>query len=184
MAIAASEREKEKEQGLVTGLFTDTESAESAYRSLRLRGYSDDEINIMMSDDTRMKFYAKDPNTEVIGTKTGEGAGVGGAIGGTLGAIAGGVAGVGANFVLPGLGIVVWGPLAVALAGAGAGGFAGGLVGALVGWGIPEERARVYETGIKEGGTVIGVKPRSGEDAKYFEREWAGNYHGQHVTRV
>src|SRR5688572_15308524 len=99
MTTAATEREP----GLVTGLFSDREDAESAYRSLRLRGYSDDEINIMMSNETRDKYLVKDPNSEVIGTKAGEGAGIGGAIGGTLGAILGGVAGVGANFVLPGL---------------------------------------------------------------------------------
>jgi len=174
----------EKQPELVTGLFTDRESAESAYRSLRLRGYTDSEINVLMSDDTRQKYYAKEPGTEVIGTKAGEGAGLGGAIGGTLGAIIGGVLGVGANFVIPGLGIVLWGPIAAALAGAGAGGFTGGLVGALAGWGMPEERAKVYETGIKEGGTVIGVKPKTAEDAKYFEHEWAANYHGKHITAV
>jgi len=67
---------------------------------------------------------------------------------------------------------VIAGPLAAALAGAGAGGLAGGLIGSLVGAGIPEERARVYEKGVKEGGIVMGVKPRSIEDADYFEREW------------
>ena len=39
--------ERTQNKGLVTGLFPDPESAESAYRALRLRGYSDDEINIM-----------------------------------------------------------------------------------------------------------------------------------------
>ena len=57
-----------QEPGLVTGLFSDRESAESAYRSLRLRGYTDDEINVIMSDATRDKYYVKDPHTE-IGTK-------------------------------------------------------------------------------------------------------------------
>ena len=36
--------------------------------------------------------------------------------------------------------------LAAGLAGAGAGGLAGGLIGALVGPGIPEARAKLYET--------------------------------------
>jgi hypothetical protein len=177
-----TERTRE-ESGLVTGLFTDPEAAESAYRSLRLRGYSDDEINIMMSDETQKKFLVRDPNTKVVGTKAAEGAGVGGAVGGTLGAIIGGVAGVGTNFLLPGLGIVLWGPIAAALAGAGAGGLTGGLVGALVGWGMPEERARLYEKAVREGGTVIGVHPKSREDAEYFDREWTTNYDGQHVYK-
>ncbi len=61
------------------------------------------------------------------------------------------------------------------MAGAGAGGLTGGLVGALVGSGIPEEHAAEYENDIKEGGIVMGVKPRNDEDAKYFEEEFRRN---------
>jgi hypothetical protein len=85
--------------------------------------------------------------------------------------------------VLPGVGLVVAGPLAAALAGAGAGGLTGGLAGALIGWGIPEERANLYESGIREGGTVLGVRPRSHEDADYFENEWRDRYRGEHIYR-
>jgi hypothetical protein len=183
MTKTATEKERE-ESGLITGLFRDPASAESAYRSLRLRGYSDDEINIMMSEDTKKKYLVRDPNSATIGTKAAEGAGVGGAVGGTLGAILGAVAGIGTNLVLPGLGIVVWGPIAAALAGAGAGGLTGGVVGALAGWGIPEERARLYEKGLRQGGTVIGVRPKTAEDATYFEHEWAGNYQGEHIYKT
>ena len=73
---------------------------------------------------------------------------------------------------MPGIGLIAMGPLAAALAGAATGGVAGGLVGALIGWGIPEERAREYEKGIREGGIVMGVTPRSAEDAEYFDQEW------------
>ena len=172
----------EKRSGIMTGLFTDKESSESAYKSLRDRGYSDDDINVIMSDETRKKYYANDADSE-LGTKAAEGTGVGGAIGGTLGAIIGGVAAIGTNLVLPGLGLVVWGPLAAALAGAGAGGLTGGLVGALIGWGIPEDRAKAYESGIKNGGTVLGVTPRSDEDAVALENEWKTNYRGQDIYR-
>ncbi len=173
-----------KQEGLLTGMFTDKDSSENAYKSLRDRGYSDEDINVIMSDDTRKRYYGDvtSVNSE-LGTKAAEGTGVGGAIGGTLGAIIGGIAAVGTNLVLPGLGLVVWGPLAAALAGAGAGGLTGGLIGALVGWGIPEDRAKVYEEGIKNGGTVLGVKPRNTEDATYFENEWKNNYRGQHIYR-
>jgi hypothetical protein len=44
----------------------------------------------------------------------------------------------------------VAGPIAAALAGAGAGSVAGGIIGGLVGAGIPEERARLYESGLKD----------------------------------
>lgn len=172
----------ERESGIMTGLFTDKESSESAYRSLRDRGYSDDDINVIMSDETRSKYYANDADSE-LGSKAAEGTGVGGAIGGTLGAIIGGIAAIGTNLVLPGLGLVVWGPIAAALAGAGAGGLTGGLVGALIGAGIPEDRAIAYEKGIKEGGTVLGVRPRTAEDAAALENEWRTNYRGQDIYR-
>jgi hypothetical protein len=124
---------RQEDTGMLTGLFRDRDSTERAYRSLRDRGYTDDEINVMMSDATRDKFYKDDPNTE-LGSKALEGAGAGGAIGGTLGAIIGGIAAIGTNVLLPGLGLVVAGPIAAALIGAGAGGLTGGLVGALIGW--------------------------------------------------
>jgi hypothetical protein len=74
------------------------------------------------------------------------------------------------------------GPLAAALTGAGTGGAVGALIGALVGSGIPEERAKLYEQGIKEGGIVMGVTPRSDEDAEYFDREWR-NARGEQIYR-
>jgi hypothetical protein len=173
---------RQADSRMLTGLFRDRDSTESAYRSLRDRGYSDDDINVLMSDETRDKYYA-DGDSELEGNKALEGTGAGAAIGGTLGALIGGIAAIGTNVVLPGLGLVVWGPIAAALAGAGAGGLTGGLVGALIGWGIPEDRAREYETGIREGGTVLGVSPRSDEDADFFENEWRTNYRGEHVYR-
>jgi hypothetical protein len=164
---------------IVTGLFEDKESAEAVYNSLRSRGYSDDEINVIMSDATRDKYFRTHP----LGTKAAEGTALGGVLGGTLGAVVGGLAAVGSNFFLPGIGLVVWGPIAGALAGFGAGGAVGGLVGALVGWGIPEDRAKIYAEGIAGGGTVIGVKPRSVADADQFQDEWTNKYRGRDVYR-
>jgi hypothetical protein len=53
----------------------------------------------------------------------------------------------------------------------------------LIGWGIPEDRAAEYEAGIREGGTVLGVKPRSSEDADYFENHWRTNARGENIYR-
>ena len=132
----------------VTGLFTDRDRAERGYQALTARGYDAKDINLVMSDDTRKKHFASGAETE-LGTKAAKGAGVGGAIGGTVGAIAAAIAAVGTSIAIPGLGLVVAGPLAAALAGAGAGGAAGGLVGALIGAGIPEERVKHYEQGSR-----------------------------------
>ncbi|QHT72251.1 hypothetical protein GXP67_33045 [Rhodocytophaga rosea] len=165
-------------------MFRDRDSAERAYSSLRARGYSDNDINLMMSDDTRKKHFSKDHDSHDtgLGNKAMEGAGVGSAIGGTLGAIVGAIAAAGTAVALPGLGLIIAGPIAAGLAGAGAGGLTGGVLGALVGSGIPEDRAREYEEGVKEGGIVMGVNPRTEEDAVHFENEWR-NSRGEKIYR-
>ncbi len=167
---------------MVTGLFRDRESAESAYRSLSDRGYGKDDVNLLMSDETRKKHFANAPETE-LGSKALEGAGVGSAIGGTVGAVLAAIAAIGTSVALPGIGLIVAGPIVAALAGAGAGGLTGGLVGALVGSGIPEERAKLYDEGIRGGGIMMGVNSRSDDDATYFENEWKTKYRGEHVYR-
>lgn len=173
---------KQEEQRLLTALFRNREGAERAYTLLRDRGYTDDEINVMMSDETRKSYYGEGATKSELGNKALEGTGAGAAIGGTLGAVIGGIAAIGTNVLIPGLGLVVAGPIAAALLGAGAGSIAGGLTGALIGWGIPEERAKVYESGIREGGTLLGVRPRNAADADYFESEWR-NYRGEEIYR-
>lgn len=167
--------------GMVTGMFRNREDAERAYSSVTGRGYDKDDVNLLMSDKTRETHFADGADTE-LGSKAMEGAGVGSAIGGTLGAVIAGIAAIGTSVLIPGLGLLVAGPLAAALAGAGAGGLTGGLVGALVGSGIPEETAKQYESGINDGGIVVGVQPRNAEDADYFQNEW-NNYNGEHIYR-
>lgn len=168
---------------LVTGLFPDRASAETAYSAMSQRGYGKDDVSLAMSDQTRkLHFHGDSDETTELGNKAAEGAGVGGAIGGTLGAITAAIAAVGTSLVLPGLGLVVAGPLAAALAGAGAGAATGGLLGALIGAGIPEERVKHYEEGIKNGGILMGVHARNDEDATLLESEWKKSS-GQHVFR-
>ncbi|HEX7997462.1 MAG TPA: hypothetical protein VF528_03510 [Pyrinomonadaceae bacterium] len=167
---------------LVTGMFRDRESAERAYGSLSSRGYSKDDVNLLMSDETRKKHFTDDGRETELGNKALEGAGTGAAIGGTVGATLAAIAAIGTSVALPGIGLIVAGPLAAALAGAGAGGATGGIIGALIGAGIPEERVKHYETGLKEGGIVMGVNARSDEDAEYFENDWRSN-RGEHVYR-
>ncbi|MCC9138054.1 hypothetical protein ACFSKU_03420 [Pontibacter silvestris] len=168
--------------GMLTAMFRDRDSAERAYNEIRARGYDKDDVNVIMSDEARKRHFADDDadDTTELGNKSLEGTGAGSAIGGTLGAIVGAIAAIGTSVAIPGLGLIVAGPLAAGLAGAGAGGLTGGLIGALIGAGIPEERAKVYESGVKEGNIVLGFKPRSAEDARYFEEHFQNN-RGEHV---
>jgi hypothetical protein len=162
----------DKERPLLTGVFPDRDSAEKGYSTLSDRGYTPKDINLVMSEDTKKRHFAAAGTETELGNKAAEGAGVGGAIGGTVSAIAAAVAAVGSNLVIPGLGLVVAGPLAAALAGAGAGAATGGIVGALVGLNIPEERVKKYDEAIRKGGILMGVRPRNDADAAYVERAW------------
>jgi hypothetical protein len=167
---------------IVTGMFPNRESAERAYASIHSRGYTSDDVHVMMSDKARDTHFSNTVVETELGNKALEGAGTGSAIGTTLGAAAGAIAAIGTNLILPGLGLVIAGPLAAGLAGAGAGAAAGGIIGALVGAGIPEERAKIYEDGVKKGDIVLGVETRNDDDAEYFAKEWKA-YDGREIHR-
>jgi hypothetical protein len=150
---------------LVTGLFKSRVAAEAAVDAIIKRGYTRDDISVLMSDATKNKEFAVE-----TGTHAADGAGIGGAVGGAVGAVLAAIAAVGTAIALPGIGIVIAGPIAAALAGAGAGGAAGGLIGALVGAGIPEHRAKVYDAGIRGGGILLGVEAKTDDDADKLEK--------------
>lgn len=160
----------------VSRVFRTREEADRAFEELRNRGYSDSDINVMMSDDTRKRHFTNDANHDsALGDKVAENAEKGSLIGGGIGALVGAIAAIGSNVLLPGLGLIVAGPLAAGLAGAGTGAAAGGLIGALTGAGVPEDEARRYEGDIKDGGIYMGYKPRTEEDARYSYDRWYGN---------
>lgn len=172
---------------IVTGLFRDRDGAERAYRSAIERGYDTSEITLVMSDETRNRYFSGASQIKTdLGIKAAEDAEkeaatkLGGPLGGTLGTIGAALAALGAVFVLPGLGIVVAGPIAAALAAAGSVGLVGGLIGALTHWGMPNERIERYEKGVRDGGILMGVTPRSDEDAILLARQWKASG-GEHV---
>ncbi|MBA3536519.1 MAG: hypothetical protein H0T84_07915 [Tatlockia sp.] len=144
-----------KDLHLTTEIFKDRESAEKAYQAAIDEGYKPQDINVIMSEDSRNKYY--DSVLVKEGSKVSEGLAIGGATGGAIMGIVAAIAAIGTSLVIPGLNLIIAGPLAAGLAGAGVGSIAGGMVGALVGWGIPEDKAKAFESGIKSGGIVLGV---------------------------
>lgn len=158
---------------MVTGLFRDGGDAERAFRACVERGYEIGEVNVVMSEGTRQRLLAGDSEVAtLLARKKAEGGELGGPAGGRIGILLSVFAAVGAALALPALGFVVAGPIAAALAGAGAAGLAAGLVGALGDWGIPEDRIRAYEAGIREGGILMMVEVRTDEDARHVEQQW------------
>lgn len=160
---------------LVTGLFNNRLAAEAAVDAVLKRGYTRDDISVMMSDATRTKEFALQARTHAA-----DGAGVGGAVGGVVGAVLAAIVLVGSSIALPGLNLVIAGPIAAALAGAGAGAATGGVIGALIGAGIPEYRAKVYEAGLHGGGILLGVEAKSDEEIDKLE-ELLDALGGEHV---
>ncbi|HEX8708090.1 MAG TPA: hypothetical protein VF723_07610 [Pyrinomonadaceae bacterium] len=150
---------------LVTGLFKSRAAAEAAVDAIIKRGYTRDDISVLMSDSTKNKEFAVETRTHAA-----DGAGIGGAVGGTIGAVLAAIAAVGTSIALPGIGLVIAGPIAAALAGAGAGAATGGIIGALVGAGIPEHRAKVYDAGLRSGGILLGVEAKGDDDSDKLEQ--------------
>lgn len=165
---------------VVTGLFIDRNSAERAYRAVIERGYDNSDISLVMSDETRRRNFPDEsanvgPNVGLSAKAAEETAPkvkdeLGGPVGGTVGTLAPVVVAAGTLMLVPGL--IVAGPVAIGLAAAGAVAVTGGLIGALTNWGIPKGRVEEYEAGIRGGGILLGVKPRSEGDAAYFEQQW------------
>lgn len=172
-----------KDAKMVTASFRNHADAQSAFNALTRRGYTDREINVLMSDQTRNTYFASEREEGQIaaGSMATEGMGIGGAVGTAVGATIAAIVAVGTSLVIPGLNLVVAGSLAAALAGGGAGAVTGGLIGLLVGYGIPEENAQAYHEALKEGGVIIGVVPRSSQDASAIQQEFK-DLHGDSVV--
>jgi uncharacterized protein YjbJ (UPF0337 family) len=164
-----------RDRKLVTGLYDSPEQASRAYHDLTTRhGYKSDDVSVIMSDETRRRHFGDiKAGTEFKeGSKAAEGAGIGAGMGLGLGAALGALMAAATAIAIPGVGLIVAGPIAGAIAGAGAGAATGTLIGALIGAGIPEERAVVYDRGIREGGVVLGTRARDEAHAAELERDF------------
>ena len=162
----------------VVGFFTDGEAGERGYRLLKEMEYGEDQISVLLSDESKkLYFSAPGLHGEVIGATSSSGSGpaVGAAIGASAGALLGGAIAVAAVVALPGISLIALGPLAAIVAGSGFGGLSGGLLGSVVGVAIPQDEANstnVYEEKLRNGHILLGVSPRSREDRIQITNEW------------
>jgi len=167
---------------MVTAVFRDRLDAEQALDFLHSKGYDRNSINVLMSDKTAPLGTSHTDQTthHTTSTAVAEGASLGGAIGTAVGAAVAAVAAIGTSIAIPGLGLLVAGPIAAALAGGGAGAVTGGVLGALIGAGIPEANAEAYQDALRNGGVVIGVVPRDSDDATAIQDRFR-NLRGESV---
>ena len=166
---------------LVSGLFHDRDAAERAYRKAIELGYQNDDINVLLSEETRQRYFSGEQgqrsdftskaaeSTEDTSNAADE---LGGPAGGTAGTVAPALAALGTLLLVPGLGILAAGPIAIALTAAGAVGVTGGVIGALTNWGIPKKRVERYDEGIRNGGILLAVEARNEKDAETLKHAW------------
>jgi hypothetical protein len=156
----------------LSGVFTDIRSGERAYGLLREMGYLDD-VSVLLSDEARVRYFPSPGlKGEVIGDEKGGGLGFGSIVGASAGAALGALLGAAVSLAIPGPGVVIVGALAAVLIGAILGGLSGALLGSLLGIGYSEESAKKSEEKTRPGNVIIGVNPRSEEDAEKIAGEW------------
>ncbi|MBU6234492.1 MAG: hypothetical protein KGQ41_01495 [Alphaproteobacteria bacterium] len=148
----------------ITATFQNRFEMESALRQLTAIGVGDGQIGVIMNDETHGKsFRIKDDN------KSDEGMVAGATVGGIATGLLAAVAGAG-TLAIPGLSLVVAGPVVAGLAGAGLGAAAGGIVGGLIGLGIPEHEAKLYQGEIKAGRILLAVEALDDKQAQQVKR--------------
>jgi uncharacterized membrane protein len=131
---------------VVLSIFSNSDKAGEAVAELKNQKITDD-VSVLARDET--------PGTKSTDVK--QNLNDTAAVGAGVGAVAGAIwAGLGA-VAIPGLGLIVGGPLAALISGALAGAATGGIVGLLVDLGIPDDVARDYETRLKRGEVAVGV---------------------------
>ena len=162
-------------------VFDTAEGANDYYDFLVKSGYGTDDITVIMSKDTKDRFYATNDHISDTGEEALKGAGTGSAIGGTVGAIAGAVLAIGSSIVIPGFGLAVAGPIAAALAGAGAGGAAGALIGAMTKAGLSKSAATEYKNAMDKGEIIMSVEPKDRHDIIITSKYGREIYNG-HTT--
>lgn len=142
----------EKGHKAVFGIFDSQAALENTVDNLKLSGFRNTDISVLMPSPESTKNFAHEK-----ATKAPEGATTGVTGGLAVGGVLGWLAGVGA-LAIPGVGpFIAAGPIVAALAGAGIVGALGGIAGALIGMGIPEYEAKRYESFVKDGGMLLSV---------------------------
>jgi len=153
-------------------LARDQEHASRIVDDLKVAGFSNQDISVLLPDKTGTREFAHHKET-----KAPEGTTTGVITGGAIGGVLGWLAGIGA-LSIPGLGpFIAAGPIMAALSGTAVGAAAGGLTGALIGLGIPEYEAKRYEGRVKEGKILVSVHSDNAEETRrakeIFERDGA-----------
>ena len=145
-----------KAERTVSAVFKEEEQLDNVVRRLMDRGVPQDHISVMgknFQSNTRIAGFISKRDVIFGGLRSGA------LFGSLFGSFLGLLTGVGVLFI-PFVGTVVAaGPLGALLLGAASGAIAGsagaGLVSALVAWGMPEDKATIYQTRVEAGEFLV-----------------------------
>jgi hypothetical protein len=143
-AVAGEKRER----SIRVGVYGTVADAEKAVAGLRAAHFSNDEITVMCSDETRERHFKQFEHQKPAGTYTTQAV----AAGSVIGAAIGGLAAVAGLLTTGGLAILAAGGLA-----AWTGGVVGGLVGAMMTRGVERELANFYDQALTAGKILVAV---------------------------
>lgn len=138
-----------RERPVRAAVFVSLAETRHVVESLRNAGFSDDEITVVCSDETKEKYFRELEHQRPAGANTPLAATVGGVIGATL-----------FGLTTVGVGVATGGvPLLVAGGwGIWTGGVLGGFVGAMLTRGIEKEAANYYDQAVMRGEILVAVE--------------------------
>ncbi|MCE7042453.1 hypothetical protein [Dyadobacter sp. CY312] len=143
-----------KSVGTVSGVFFTKKDADNAYHNLIQMGHTEDDISVLMSDETLSKnqVYTDEPVDESALSKAAN-------------AFTGFIISITSMISLPGVGIAISNTLQRKMP-AEAVSAVTGKQDVMRGSGIPEQHFDSYDSGMREGGIIISVDPRNGKEKK------------------
>src|SRR5262245_3571945 len=136
-------------QPIRAAVFSTVEETKEAVSRLLAAGFSNDQITVICSDDTKERHFRDFEHQEMAGSNTPAAAAAGGAIGATLGSLATGAVGL----AIGGVPLIVAGGIGLM-----AGAVWGGFIGAMMTRGIEKEAANFYDQEVQEGKLLVTVE--------------------------
>jgi hypothetical protein len=134
---------------LEVAVFATVDDARRAVDSLRANGFSDSQITVVCSEQTKEKSFRQFEHQEPAGTHATKAAVAGGAVG----AVVGGASVLILAAATGSLALVAAGPIS-----AWAGGVAGGFVGAMMTRGVEKELANFYQQAVVDGNILVAAE--------------------------
>jgi cation transport regulator ChaB len=175
-----------KAERTISAVFKEEEQLDGVVRRLMERGVPQDHISVMgknFQSKTRIAGFITKKDVIFGGLRSGA---IFGSLFGSFLALLSGVGVLFIPFVGP---VVAAGPLGALLLGAASGAIAGsagaGLVSALVAWGMPEEKATIYQTRVEAGEFLVMAEvpaDRSGEFQLLLESAGGEEVHTTEMT--